>query len=129
MLEVARNLGTATDFLLIPSNGVHVFQKEIENASGRKVLNMIDVTLEEVKKKGWQKAGVLGLMNPMVYTTRMDEMGIAHETIDNELQEKLNQSIFRMMEGNEDEADRVIAIEAINQLRNKNSRWHYPRLH
>ena len=120
MLEVARNLGAVSDFLLIASNGVHSFQKEIESASGLKVLNMIDVTLEEVKKKGWQKAGVLGLMYPMVYTTRMDEMGIAYETIDNELQEKLNQSIFRMMEGNEDEADRLIAIEAINQLRNKN---------
>ena len=120
LLEVAGNLGTIADFLLIASNGVHLLQREIEEASGRKVLSMIDATLEEVKKKGWKKVGVLGLMNSMVYTIRMDKMGIAYETIDNELQGKLNQAIFRVMEGHEDEADHAIVIEAINQLRNKN---------
>ena len=83
-------------------------------------MSMIDATLDEVKRKGWQKVGVLGLMNSLVYTVRMDRMGIAYETIDNELQNKLNQAIFRIMEGQETEPDRVIAMEAINQLRNKN---------
>jgi hypothetical protein len=61
MLETAKSLGTMADFLLIPSNGAHLFQKEIEEASGLKVLSLIDVTLEEVKKKGWKKVGVAGL--------------------------------------------------------------------
>ena len=47
-------------------------------------------------------------------------MGIAYETIDSELQGKLNQAIFRVMEGNNDEVDRSIAIGAIHQLRGKN---------
>ncbi|HEX5153609.1 MAG TPA: amino acid racemase [Parafilimonas sp.] len=120
LLKVAENLGAIADFLLIASNGVHLLQREIEEASGRKVLSMIDATLEEVKAKGWQKVGVLGLMNSMVYTIPMNKMGIAYETIDNELQRKLNQAIFKVMEGHEDDSDRAIAIEAINQLRSKN---------
>ena len=120
LLKVAGNLGAIADFLLIASNGVHLLQREIEAACGRPVLSMIDATPDEVKRKGWQKVGVLGLMNSLVYTVRMDRMGIAYETIDNELQNKLNQAIFRIMEGQENEPDRVIAMEAINQLRNKN---------
>jgi aspartate racemase len=119
LLDAAKNLGAMTDFLLIPSNGVHLFQKEIEKASGRKVISMIDTTLEEVKKRGWQKVGVLGFMNAGVYTNQVKYPGIVFETIDDTLQGKLNGAIFRVMEGREDEQDRAIALEAINELRNK----------
>ena len=40
LLVVAKNLGTKADFLLLPTNGVHRFQNEIENASGRTLLSM-----------------------------------------------------------------------------------------
>ena len=120
LLKVAGNLGAIADFLLIASNGVHLLQREIEEASGRKVVSMIDATLEEIKRKGWKKVGVLGLMNSMVYTIPMDKLGIAYETIDDELQRRLDQAIFRVMEGHEDESDRAVAIEAIHQLRSKN---------
>ena len=120
LLEVAKRLGSMADFLLLPSNGLHMFQKEIEHVSGRKIISMIDATLEEVRTRGWKKAGVLGLMNPIVYTTRLKNLGIAFETIDVALQEKLNQSIFKVMEGRENDVDATIALEAIRQLRNKN---------
>ena len=119
MLDVAKNLGILADFILNASNGVHQFQKEIEDVSGRKVLSMVDATLDEVKKRGWQRIGVLGLMTPAVYTARLNDIGIAFETIDDEMQAKLNLAIFRVMEGREEESDRAIAIEAITQLRNK----------
>jgi aspartate racemase len=119
LLDTAKKLGEQADFILIPSNGVHLLQKEIEASSGCKVISIIDTTLEEVKRKGWKKIGVLGMMNAKVYTSRLDELGIPFETIDNTLQEKLNQVIFRVMEGTEDEKDRAIVIEAVNQLRSK----------
>lgn len=119
MLEAARNIGAMADFIVVPSNGVHLFQNEIEQASGRKVVSMIDATLKEVIKRGWRKVGVLGLMNPLVYTTRLRDMGIAFETIDETLQAKLDQAIFKVMEGRENEADRNIAMDAIGQLRYK----------
>jgi len=119
LLDIAKKLGPMVDFLIIPSNGAHLFQKEIEQAANRKIISMIDTTLEEVKKRKWQKIGVLGLMNPKVYTGRLKELGIAFETIDDALQGKMNQAIMKVMEGREEEGDRAIALQAIEYLRSK----------
>jgi aspartate racemase len=119
LLAVAKNLGTRADFLLLPTNGVHRFQNEIENASGRTLLSMIDVTINEVTKRKWKRVGVLGLMTLEIYTRRLTEMGIAFEMIDDELQKKIDKTIFRVMEGRDDDNDRLIIFEAISELRNK----------
>jgi len=119
LLDAAKKLGPMVDFLIIPSNGAHLFQKEIEQAANRKIISMIDTTLEEVKKRKWQKVGVLGLMNPKVYTGRLKELGIAFETIDDALQGKMNQAIMKVMEGREEDDDRAIALQAIEYLRSK----------
>jgi len=55
LLDAAKRLGAMVNFLVIPSNGVHAIQKEIEEAAGRKVLSIIDSTIDEVKKRGWKK--------------------------------------------------------------------------
>ena len=121
LLDAARNLGAMVDFLLIPSNGVHLFQKEIEQAAGCSVVSIINSTLDEVKKRKWKKIGVLGFMTPRVYTSRLQEEGITFETIDDKLQEKLNKAIMKVMEGREDNNDRETALEAIQYLRSKNT--------
>jgi aspartate racemase len=107
------------DFLLLPTNGVHRFQNEIENASGRKLLSMIDATTEEVKIRKWKTVGVLGLMALEIYTRRLTEMGIGFETVSAELQKKIDKTIFRVMEGRDDESDRSVILQAISELRNK----------
>ena len=119
LLAVAKNLGATADFLVLPTNGVHRFQNEIENASGRKLLSMIDVTMDEVKKRKWKKVGVLGLMTLEIYTRRLAEMGIAFEAVNSELQKKIDKTIFRVMEGQDDETDQAIMREAVSELRNK----------
>jgi len=119
LLVVAKNLGNMADFLVLPTNGVHRFQTEIENASGRKLLSIIDATMDEVKKRKWKKVGVLGLMTLEIYTRRLTEMGVAFATVDNELQKNIDKTIFRVMEGRDDENDRAIMLEAVTELRNK----------
>jgi len=120
LLAVAKSLGAMADFLVMPTNGVHRFQKEIENASGRAMLSIIDATMDEVKKRKWKRVGVLGLMTMEIYTRKLTEMGIAFETINDELQKKIDKTIFRVMEGRDDENDRALMLEAIGQLRSKN---------
>jgi aspartate racemase len=120
MLTVAKRLGRMADFLLLPTNGVHRFQNEIENAAGRRLLSMIDATMDEVKKRKWKRAGVLGLMTLEIYTRRLTEMGITFEVVNPELQRQIDKTIFRVMEGRDDENDRAIMLTAINELRNKN---------
>src|SRR4051812_30571802 len=84
VFEAAKRLGVLVDFLVITSNSAHRFQREIEQASGRKVVSMIDATLAEVKRRGWRKVGVLGLGEPVVYTEPLQGMNLATETIGGE---------------------------------------------
>jgi len=119
LLAVAKKLGRMVDFLLLPTNGVHRFQNEIENASGRTLLSMIDATMDEVKKRKWKRVGVLGLMTLEIYTRRLTEMGITFEVVNAELQRQIDKTIFRVMEGRDDENDRAIMLKAITDLRNK----------
>lgn len=120
-LEAARWLGANADFLVITANGPHLFHKEVEHAAGRRLLSMIDVTLAEVRRRGWRRVGVLGFFDPQapVYTEPMRAQGLAYETIDDEQQAKLNTAIFRLMEGRENDESRAAAREAVAALRAK----------
>jgi len=117
LLKAAKRLGEMADFLVIPSNGVHAIQKEIEQAAGRKVLSIIDATMDEVNKRKWTKVGVIGYKNAMVYTRRLEEMGIEFETISKELQEKLDESIMKVMEGRDEVSDRTLVKTIIDEFR------------
>ncbi|WP_026332341.1 aspartate/glutamate racemase family protein [Deinococcus apachensis] len=59
LLEGARWLGQVADFLVVTSNGVHKMWGALEEAAGRPLLSMIDVTLAEVQRRGWRRVGVL----------------------------------------------------------------------
>lgn len=120
LLSTAQQLGTIADFLIIASNGVHMFQKEIEQASGKKVLSMIDTTMEEVKRKGWKRIGVLGLMNGNIYANKLKAIGLEPVLVDNMLQGELNQAIFRVMEARHTAEDKNTALLAIEKLRMQN---------
>src|SRR5438067_519227 len=51
LFEAASKLGKLVDFLVIPSNFPHLFKKEIEEASGRPMLSLIAITLDEVRRR------------------------------------------------------------------------------
>jgi aspartate racemase len=68
LLDAARVLGGLADFLVVPSNGVHLFGDQIERASGRRLVSMVDATIRDVRRREWRSVGVLGLGRPVVYT-------------------------------------------------------------
>ena len=119
LFEAASKLGALVDLLVITSNGVHRFQAEIEQAAGRKVVSMIDATLDEVRRRGWNRVGVLGLGEPVVYMEPLAQLGIAFETIDAETRAALDQAIFRTMEGRDDADCIAAARAAIAELRTR----------
>jgi aspartate racemase len=118
-LRAAARLSGSGDFLVIPSNTPHLFEAEIERASGLEVLSIIEVTLAEVQDRGWKKVGVLGLGEPIVYTKRLTTMGLPYEILDPELRPGLDAAIFRLMEGREDDGSRRVAKEAVAALRGR----------
>ena len=119
LIETARRLGPLVDFLVISSNAPHLFRPQLEQASGREVLSMIDLTLEEVRRRGWRRVGVLGMGLPTVYTAPLESLGIAYEILDEEQRKRLNGAIVKLMEGREDAAARAIAVESMTALRER----------
>jgi aspartate racemase len=117
LLEAAKKLGAIADFLVIPSNAPHQFQQELEQASGLKVLSMIDLTVNEVKRRGWKYVGVLGFGQPTVYLTPLRQLDIGCELISAELMRQLDQAIFALMEGRAGDKEASIARIAIERMR------------
>ncbi|UCG25857.1 MAG: aspartate/glutamate racemase family protein [Chloroflexota bacterium] len=120
LLAAAKHLGAVSDFLVITANGPHVFQEQFEAAAGRPLLSMIDVTLDEVVRRGWQSVGVLGLGQPQVYLEPLAEMNLDAETIPAEFQAILDEAVFALMAGQETEKSTAAAWSAIQYLRAKN---------
>ena len=118
LLEAARYLGTKADFLVVTANGPHVFQDQFVQAAGRQVLSMISLTLEEVKRRGWKRVGLLGFPDPsvIVYAQPLSEMGLACEVIDARLQAQLNADVLALMEGR---TTGTAAQDAVGALRQK----------
>jgi aspartate racemase len=119
LFEAARRLGTLADFLVITANGPHMFQEQIEQAAGCRVLSMIEVTLADVHRRRWSRVGVLGFGDPLIYTKPLGEASIAYETLDAELRARLDRSIMEFMEGRDDAESTAVAREALASLRSR----------
>ena len=119
LLQAARWLGTYADFLVIAANGPHIIQTEIEQAAGRKVLSMIEATLEHIQQRGWRKIGVLGFGDPgvPVYTRPLGRFNLVFELITPELQGPLNIAVIRLWEGHVNVEDTHAVREAVAHLR------------
>lgn len=117
LFEIAKRLGALADFLVITANVPHLFQAQIEQAAGRQVLSMIDITLGEVRRRGWNRVGVLGLGDPVVYTRPLGQLGIECETTDAGPRAELDGAIVRLMEGRDDIEPAAAARAAVAALR------------
>ena len=117
LLDAARRLGPLVDFLVITANGPHVFQGQIEEAAGRPVLSIIDLTVAEVQRRGWRRVGVIGMGGPHAYAIPLGRLGIAVESIPPGLQEQVDRSVIALYEGAAGPGARTVAREAFDFLR------------
>jgi aspartate racemase len=117
LLDAARRLGTWADLLVITSNGVHRLQRELEEAARRPLLSMIEVTLDEVARRGWRTVGVLTYIDPVVYQAPLEQRGLRCETIDTALQEPLDEAVPAFTAGRTGPAVRDPVARAVEALR------------
>jgi aspartate racemase len=118
--EKLGQLGEMVDFIVITSNSPHLFRDLIEETSGRKVLSMIDITIEEVQRRGWRTVGVLGLGQPTVYILQLEWLGIAYETLPAEaggLRDQLDGAIVGLMAGDAGPESTNLAMQAVEAIR------------
>jgi aspartate racemase len=117
LLEAAQKLGALSDFMVITANCPHLLQEAIEAASGVKILSMIEVTLDEVRRRGLERVGVLGFGEPLVYQGPLEGMGIAYEILPEERRAQLDEAVIAVWEGRDGEPERELAREAVDWLR------------
>lgn len=119
LLAAARTLGQLADFLVITSNGVHAMQPALEEAAARPILSMIDATLAEVSRRGWQRVGVLAFQTSLVYALALEQRGLQWEGIDATLQAPLDAAIMAVMAGQDDTHSAEQARRAVMALRER----------
>ena len=117
LFAAARRLGALADFLVITANSPHAFREAIEQAAGRPVLSMIDITLDKVRQRGLRRLGVLGLGEPTIYLAPLGRLGLACETVDEDLRGRLDLAILALMEGRAGPDARAVARQAVDALR------------
>lgn len=117
--KAAARIGPMVDFLVITANGAHRIAPDIERASGRPVLSMVDRTVDEVVHRKWSRVGLMTLGPPTIYQEPLERRGIAIEALDETHQAPLDRAIFAVMEGREDEASKRLAREALAELRRR----------
>ncbi|MDQ6693692.1 MAG: amino acid racemase [Chloroflexota bacterium] len=122
LLEKLVEFGKMVDFIVIPANAPHMFLGVIKATSGCRVLSMIDVTLEEVRRRGWRSVGVAGFGRPAVYLEPLEREGMSTETLPAEtdgLRDRLDRAILDLMEGRSGAHGRKAAVDAVHWLRSR----------
>jgi aspartate racemase len=122
LAEVLVHLGKMVDFLVCTSNAPHEMREAIERIAQRPMLSIIDLTVEEIQKRGWRRVGVVGFGEPRVYKVPLKQLDIACETLPDEpggLRDRLDQAILRVMMGQTRPEDKALAVEAVAVLRTR----------
>ena len=118
LLDAAARLGAIVDFIVVPCNAAHVGLREIREASGRPVLSMIDVTIDDVVRRKVRRVGVLGARGvPRPYLDGLTAHAVAYELVDATLQAPLDAGIQAVMEGREGKESTEAARTAVGALR------------
>ena len=120
MIDAAAWLGRAADFLVIPCNTAHIGLRAITEAAGCPVLSMIEVTLEDVMRRGFTRVGVLGFSaaSPL-YLDPLRGRGLHCETVDAKAQERLDAGIRAVAEGRDSAADTDATVAVVDGLRGR----------
>lgn len=124
MLELAKSMGPLVDFIVIPCHTAHFFVREIKDASDRKVLSIVDVTIQEVQRvqmhrRDYPKIGILAVgetLKHRLYQDRLDQLGIPWETIPDDLSAELDESVWKVMEGEDPQNLAAPARKAMQYL-------------
>ena len=118
LVEAAAWLGKGVDFLVIPCNAAHVGLAAVQAAAGCPVLSMIEITADEVARRGWRRVGVMGFTGaPRPYLEALGQRGIRCEGIDREAQAPIDAGIRAVAEGRETGAHARAARSGVEILR------------
>lgn len=106
--EALRLQNAGADRIAIPCNTAHVFLSEIRKAVTVPVLDMIELTVEQVRRRGEPTVGLLateGTCYRSLYVTALQKSGIVCLLPDRPEQQKINRLIAGIKAGRAVDAD------------------------
>lgn len=86
------------DFAVIPSNSPHYAIAEIQKKSPIPVMSIVDITVNECKRRGFKKVGILGVgvtMSDGLYEKPLQKLGIMPVTLSSIRQKEVNDLIIK----------------------------------
>lgn len=110
-LEILERIGI--DVVAIPCNTSHYFYDEFKNFTNLKIINMIEETILEIKRRGIKKVavfGTLGTLNSKVYNKYAKENGIEVKELSLEDKKTVMDIIYKIKETNNLESKDFIEI-------------------
>jgi aspartate racemase len=117
-LDAVAQLGRWADLLVIIANTPHFFLEQLRAMAGCEVLSIVDVTVEELRRRGGGPVGLVGLGVPQVYVERFEQEGFEVHLPIRHLRDRLDNAILRLMEGTTTAEHRGAARAAIGSVRN-----------
>jgi len=122
MAEMARKLAAfGADFLVIPCNTAHFYYDDICSAVDIPILNMVDLTVENVLKENpfVQTVGLLAseaVLRTRLYQRRFEERRVKQISPSAQLQTRIMTSIRKIKVGKYQEADKRTLQTAAEEL-------------
>ena len=110
-LEILDKIGV--DIVAIPCNTSHYFYDEFKNFANLKIINMIEETILEIKRRGIKKVvvfGTLGTLNSKVYNKYAEENGIEVKELSPEDKKTIMDIIYKIKETNNLENKEFVEI-------------------
>jgi len=122
MAEMARKLAAfGADFLVIPCNTAHFYYDDICSAVDIPILNMVELTVQNVLKENpfVQTVGLLAseaVLVTKLYLKRLEERGVKQIHPSAQLQTRIMTSIRKIKVGKYQEADKRVLQTAAEEL-------------
>lgn len=108
------------DYLAIPCNTSFYYYDQIVEKLNVPLLNMIDLTVEYIKKSELKNVcilGTAGTLKTRLYQDKLDKENINYTDVDDEMIDQLQYVIYKVVKNNDFSADISKFIEKINDLR------------
>ncbi len=110
------------DIIAIPCNTVHAFYESLQGTTPALILNILDLTVQEVSKNHRGKVGIVcssSTRDMELYATALKKIGIEPVVTTDEEQEILNELILKVMSGKNGAAEVARLRKVVEQLKER----------
>ncbi len=107
------------DFIVIPCNSVHVFIEDLRKITKLPILSIVEETIQFLKNHDITQIGLLATsatINSQLYHQHLESSNISVTTPNNQSQQKLNQSITRLVNHEQSHQDTAVLNTIVGDL-------------